>query len=127
MRRFLVIAAIVLGLLAIAVSIFVLRNPNGAETAATETWSSATITDRGITPPTVTVKKGSSVTWTNQDNVPHTLTITSPNPPQELKGFGSDEPMAKGETYSFTFDAAGTFTYADPATPDKVQGKVIVE
>jgi plastocyanin len=75
----------------------------------------------------VTIKKGTSVTWKNQDDAEHQLVLTSPNPPAELEGFGLTEGIGKGEAYSFTFEATGTFTYNDPTSPELVQGTIIVE
>lgn len=118
---------VVVALVAIAVSVFVIMNPRGVETNATEATSEIVITERGVTPPTVTVKKGSSVTWKNQDTAEHQLVLTSPNPPAELEGFGMTEGLGSGEEYSFTFEAAGTFTYNDPTSPELVQGTLIVE
>lgn len=126
-RLIISIIIIVLAVVAIAVSLFFLTNPDGIETAADKSSSSVTITERGVAPPTVSVKKGESITWTNQDTAQHKLVITSPNPPRELEGFGSDEPMAQGDSYSFTFEAKGSFTYQDPTNPQKIQGTIIVE
>jgi len=117
----------VLALAAIAVSVWIIRNPSGIETNATEPINTVSITNRGVAPQTLTIKKGASVTWKNQEATPHRLQITSPNPPEQLQGFGSDEPMNQGESYSFTFDATGSFTYADPSNPQTVQGTIIVE
>src|SRR5688572_32790588 len=105
-----VVGIVVAALVAIGISVFVLMNPRGAETNATETASEIVITERGVAPPTVTVKKGSNVTWKNQDTAEHQIALTTPNPPSELEGFGLDEALASGETYSFTFEATGTFT-----------------
>jgi plastocyanin len=118
---------IIAALVAIAVSVFVIMSPRGIETDATETTSEVVITEYGVSPPTVTVKKGSSVTWKNQDAAEHQIVLTSPNPPAELEGFGQTEGLAGGEAYTFVFEATGTFTYNDPTSPELVQGTVIVE
>ena len=47
---------------------------------------------------------GTTVTWTNEDSVPHTVTQTGG------AGFQSDK-METGDTFSFTFTEAGTFDY----------------
>jgi plastocyanin len=121
------IMIVAVAVVAIAASIYVVMNPAGIQTAATEPSSAVTITDRGVAPSTITVKKGNSITWTNQDAIAHRLVITTPNAPQELQGFGSDEPTAKGESYSFVFEVAGTFTYEDPQYPNTVRGTIVVE
>jgi len=43
------------------------------------------------------------VTWTNNDSVPHTVT-------QDGGGLTS-KAINPGETFSFTFDTAGSFSY----------------
>ncbi len=57
-------------------------------------------------PMAIKVKVGQKVTWTNTDAVSHTITADTAS---------SDAPssmdIAKGETYSFTFNKAGTYTY----------------
>ncbi len=54
-------------------------------------------------PVTVNVKVGQTVTWTNQDNTPHTVTADD-------KSFAS-KPLSTGESFSQTFTTAGTFAY----------------
>ncbi|MBI4092003.1 MAG: cupredoxin family copper-binding protein [Candidatus Levybacteria bacterium] len=54
-------------------------------------------------PKTLTVKKGTTIVWTNQDSVGHTATSDDGNFDTGL--------LEKGESKSVTFDEAGTFTY----------------
>ncbi|MCZ7399530.1 MAG: cupredoxin family copper-binding protein [Candidatus Methanoperedens sp.] len=68
-------------------------------------------------PDTITIAKGTTVTWTNQDSVQHTVT-----------GIGNDidSPiLSPGQTYSFTFNDTGTFEYQCHIHPT-MKGKVIV-
>lgn len=53
--------------------------------------------------PNIQVKVGTTVTWTNLDTVPHTVTFTN-----GMKDSGN---MAKGATFSYTFSTQGTYTY----------------
>jgi amicyanin len=55
----------------------------------------------------ITVKKGTKVTWTNQDSVKHDVVSDDGAPAGGPKG----PLLAKGESYSFTFDTVGTFPY----------------
>jgi amicyanin len=65
------------------------------------------------------IKKGDTIIWTNQDSVGHTVTSDS--------GSELDSPMiAKGETYSHTFNTVGTFNYHCTPHPN-MKAKVIVE
>jgi plastocyanin len=54
----------------------------------------------------ITVKKGTTVTWINNDNAMHDVT-----PVNETAEFMASELFGKGETYSMTFDTVGTFDY----------------
>ena len=56
-------------------------------------------------PASLTVTKGSSVTWTNDDNTVHTVTSTD--------GSFSSGDIAVGTSYSKTFTTAGTINYYD--------------
>jgi plastocyanin len=57
-----------------------------------------------FTPAQVTVKKGETVTWTNNDSTAHTVTAD--------KGTGPDSgTIQPGGTYSYTFNDAGSFQY----------------
>ncbi|HEU4914536.1 MAG TPA: cupredoxin family copper-binding protein [Candidatus Saccharimonadales bacterium] len=76
------------------------------------------IKDFNYSPGTIIVKEGTTVTWTNQDSVKHTVTGRNGGPDSELFG--------QGETYSYTFSEAGTFEYFCKPHPSMV-GKVIVE
>lgn len=126
-RTFILVATIILAIVTVGVSAFVLLRPGSDETVTSELTSSVVITDRGVAPAVVTVKKGATVTWINQSDAPHRLAITSPNPPREMDGFGMPEPIAKGESYSYTFESAGSYTYDDPENPEYVKGTVVVE
>jgi len=57
-------------------------------------------------PETVKIKKGTSITWTNSDSAPHTVTTTLGAP----EAFDSGS-IAKDKTYTHTFNNAGTYTY----------------
>jgi plastocyanin len=60
-------------------------------------------------PDSVTVSKGGTITWTNEETVPHDVTKTGGPGPD----FKSGEPggMAEGDTFSHTFDAPGKVEY----------------
>lgn len=54
-------------------------------------------------PADITVPVGTTVTWTNNDGPPHTVTADD--------GSFESENLATGDTFSFTFDTPGTYTY----------------
>lgn len=70
-------------------------------------------------PKTVTVKKGTKVTWTNQDSVGHTVTSDTGS---EL----NSKLLAKGESFSHVFATVGTYTYHCTPHPN-MKATVIVE
>lgn len=64
------------------------------------------IKDYAYVPAKIQVKKGTAVTWTNQDSIRHDVM-----PDQESDSFKASELLGKGETYTFTFNEIGTYTY----------------
>ena len=69
--------------------------------------SSVEIKDFAFAPLTIKIKVGRTVTWTNQDSTKHDVA-----PDSESADFkGSNKLLAKGESYSFTFNKAGTYAY----------------
>lgn len=59
-----------------------------------------------VSPKTLKVKKGTTVTWTNQDDAKHDVM-----PDTETAEFKASELFGKGESYSVTFNTVGTFNY----------------
>ena len=80
--------------------------------------SSVTIDNFSFSPATITVPVGTTITWTNRDDVPHTVVNTD----QAFKSKALDT----DEKFSHTFDKAGTYSYFCSIHP-KMTGKVIVE
>ncbi len=62
------------------------------------------ITGFAFVAPTITVKVGTKVTWTNTDPTAHTVTFDDAS----ITGSGN---LPTGVTFDNTFTAAGTFTY----------------
>ena len=65
----------------------------------------------------VTVPAGTTVTWTNHDDIPHTVVSTD-------KVFKS-KVLDTDEKFSFTFSTPGTYPYFCSIHP-KMTGKVVV-
>jgi plastocyanin len=65
--------------------------------------ASAKIAGFVFQPVSVSVSKGGTVTWTNNDSSPHTVTAAD--------GSFDSGNMAPGATYSHTFTSVGTFSY----------------
>jgi len=69
-------------------------------------------------PTTLTVAVGTTVTWTNRDDIPHTIVSTE-------KVFKS-KVLDTDEKFSFTFAKAGTYPYFCSIHP-KMTGSVVVQ
>jgi plastocyanin len=80
---------------------------------------SVAIKSSTFVPGTVGISKGTTVTWTNDDGVQHTVTSV----PQ---GAFDSGPIDTGKTYSYTFNQAGTFEYSCTIHPSIPHGNVIV-
>ncbi|HEY7418543.1 MAG TPA: plastocyanin/azurin family copper-binding protein [Ktedonobacteraceae bacterium] len=55
-------------------------------------------------PATITISKGTKVTWTNTSDAPHTVT-------SDTNAFNTPSSLQQNQTYSMTFTTAGTFAY----------------
>ena len=69
-------------------------------------------------PQTVTVKVGATVTWTNRDDIPHTVVSTD--------GVFKSKVRDTDEKFSYTFAKAGTYPYFCSIHP-KMTGTVVVQ
>ena len=69
-------------------------------------------------PEKLTVKAGTTVTWTNEDDIPHTVASST-------KAFKS-KALDTDDSFSFTFTTPGTYEYFCSLHPHMV-GTVVVE
>jgi plastocyanin len=69
-------------------------------------------------PQTITVPVGATVTWTNRDDIPHTVVSTD--------GVFKSKVRDTDEKFSYTFTKAGTYPYFCSVHP-KMTGKVVVQ
>jgi plastocyanin len=84
------------------------------------------ISKDGFVPATISVKKGQVVVWTNNDQKPHQV-ATDPYPSNDTVAGLLSDPLTTGDSFSFTFDQTGTFTYHDNLNPLKLKGTIVVE
>lgn len=76
-------------------------------------------------PEHVTVKKGASVCWINNDEDGR-WPASNVHPTHEVySDFDPKKPMRPGETWCFTFDKAGTWIFHDHLLPE-LTGSVLV-
>ena len=79
---------------------------------------SVAIKNSAFVPDIVEISKGTTVIWTNDDGVPHTVT--------SISGAFDSGNINPGQTYSYTFNQAGPFEYRCANHPSMTHGKVIV-
>ncbi|MFC4911044.1 cupredoxin domain-containing protein [Actinomadura gamaensis] len=77
-----------------------------------------TISGFAFAPAKLTVKRGTTVTWTNRDEDPHTVTVPG--------GGGPRSPaLVAGASFRFTFTKPGTYAYICTIHPF-MHGTVVV-
>jgi amicyanin len=69
-------------------------------------------------PQQVTVKAGTTVTWTNHDDIPHTVTSST--------GVFRSKALDTDDTFSFTFTTPGAYKYFCALHPH-MTGSIVVE
>jgi plastocyanin len=74
-------------------------------------------------PKTLTVKKGTTVEWVNDDSTEHDVTKDTGPGPQFSSGTGN---LETGQTYKIKFDEAGTVKYECTVHPG-MTGTIIVK
>lgn len=79
-----------------------------------------TIDNFTFSPAQITVAEGTRVTWTNRDDIPHTVTDSAN--PRAIKS----PPLDTGDSFAFTFDKPGAYHYFCSLHPH-MQGTVVVE
>ena len=91
--------------------------PGWADTAAPA--NAVSIDNFTFGPQSVTVKAGTTVTWTNKDDIPHG--IASAN-----NAFTKSKALDTDDSYSFTFTTPGTYQYFCYIHPH-MTGTIVVE
>jgi len=89
-----------------------------ASSAKAATGAQVNIDNFSFSPTTLTVKAGTSIKWTNRDDIPHTVF-------SDQNAFMS-KTMDTDESFTFTPTKPGTYTYFCTIHP-KMTGKIIVQ
>jgi plastocyanin len=110
----------ILGLAAPIVIAVALLAGEGADSRATAQPAGVEvkIDNFSFGPATITVAAGTTVTWTNRDDIPHT--VVSDDKVFKSKALDTDD------KFSYTFTKAGTYGYFCSIHP-KMTGKVVVQ
>ena len=82
--------------------------------------ASVTIDNFSFNQASLTVKAGTRVTWTNRDDIPHT--VVDADDPKAMKS----PPLDTGEHFEHTFVKPGTFHYFCSLHP-RMQGTIVVQ
>jgi len=89
-----------------------------ATTAPSTNTASVNIQNFNFVPAAVSVTSGTTVTWTNGDTVPHTVT--------SVTGAFDSGSISPGATWSYTFNQTGSFEYSCTIHPSIPHGTVTV-
>jgi plastocyanin len=106
---------------ATAVMMAAVELPGWAQTAmqAATQSNAVSIHNFTFTPQTLTVKTGTTVTWTNGDDIPHGIG-------SENNAFARSKALDTDDSYSFTFITPGTYKYFCYVHP-YMTGTIVVE
>ena len=97
---------------------------SGGDSVTISPGSSVPSNGKFFVPETLTVSKGTTVTWTNGDSTLHTVTSGSAEAGNSGTEFDSSY-LAAGKTFQHQFNTAGTFDYYCTLHP-YMKGKVVV-
>ena len=108
------VAAVMIAMLMLFAGSTSAKANTGVSSAAT---AEVKIDNFSFGPQTVTVPIGTTVTWTNRDDVPHTIVSTD--------GVFKSKAQDTDDKFSYTFTKAGTYSYFCSVHP-KMTGQIIV-
>src|SRR3954451_12113927 len=91
--------------------------PMGTVAAQTGGQAANKIVNFDFTPTTITVDAGTTITWTNSADRPHTVTD---------RGGTFDNVVAPGTTATVSFTVPGTYHYFCRINPSKMNGVIVV-
>jgi nitrite reductase (NO-forming) len=97
---------------------------SGGNSVTISPGSSVPSNGKFFVPDTLTVSKGTTVSWTNEDTTLHTVTSGSAESGNSGTEFDSSY-LAAGKTFQHQFNTAGTFDYYCTLHP-YMKGKVVV-
>jgi plastocyanin len=102
---------------ATAIMLAAIALPSWAENAAPA--GAVSIDNFTFTPASLTVKAGTTVTWTNKDDIPHGIA-------SDDNAFKKSKALDTDDSFSYTFTTPGTFKYFCYIHPHMV-GTIVVE
>lgn len=99
-------------------------NPGSGSNSGTPGSNEVWLQNISFNPASITVNAGTTIKWTNKDNVTHTVTSGTPSAPDGIFDSGN---LGNGGTFSFTFNTKGTFQYYCKPHQSSMRGTVVVQ
>jgi plastocyanin len=118
MKSYIGTAVFCVGLFGAVASAIIHGGPIARAAEQKSAAQSVSIDNFSFTPKEITVAAGTTITWVNRDDVPHT--VVSPDKKFRSKALDTDD------QFSFTFTDAGTYSYFCSVHPT-MTGKIIVK
>jgi plastocyanin len=118
MKSYIGTAVFCVGLFGAVASAMIHGGPIAQAAEEKQATQNVTIDNFSFTPNEITVAAGTTITWVNRDDVPHT--VVSPDKKFRSKALDTDD------QFSFTFTDAGTYSYFCSVHP-MMTGKIIVK
>ena len=103
----------------VTIGIFTLpkkQTPSSTNKTAAARTAAVAITASGFVPAVVTVNKGTTITWTNDDSASHQV-VANPYPNGKSLPSLRSEVLNNKQSYSFTATKKGSFGYHDQLNP----------
>ncbi|MDY9923198.1 cupredoxin family copper-binding protein [Methanobacterium sp.] len=94
------------------------ENSTGNNSSSNSTGNSVSIQNFAFNPSTLTVKAGTTVTWTNKDSTNHPVASDT--------GVFASGDLNNGDSYSYTFNQTGNYPY-HCTTHTSMKGTIIVQ
>lgn len=95
------------------------NQPAATPTPRVSSNTAVTIQNFAFLPATVTINRGTTVTWTNQDSAPHQIV-------SDAGSIISSQVLSSGDTFSLVFDQVGTYAYHCAIHPS-MKGTIVVK
>ncbi len=114
-------------ILIVLVAGLLLFNKHRTHPAVATTGGNVSITPTGFFPQEIHIKKNQTITWTNNDASKAHQVKADPYPTGDSLPNLDSGPLNNTDSYTYTYEKTGTYTYHDQQDPYKLQGKVVVE
>jgi plastocyanin len=104
--------------LSLCTALFIAAGADAGMHASAQTGNTVVMSNFAFTPMAITVPVGTTVSWTNKDGEPHTVT--------SLEGLFRSGALDTDESFKFTFSKAGIYKYVCSIHP-RMTGTVTVK